>query len=65
MFFMKKIITPILFAVLLSFVSQISYANRAPDETGPMLDSAESLFKVMKAGEYKSIWQFLSGKSSL
>jgi hypothetical protein len=63
MFLMKKLILPIILAFLLSFVAVISYADKTSDETGPMLNSAESFFKVMKAGEYKSIWQFLSGKS--
>jgi hypothetical protein len=65
MFLMKKIIVPSILAFIVSFLAITSYTDKTSDETGPMLNSAESFFKVMKAGEYKRIWQFLSGKSSL
>ncbi|MBA4417329.1 MAG: hypothetical protein C0392_05400 [Syntrophus sp. (in: bacteria)] len=60
---MKKLIVPIIFVIFLSTFALTSYAEKKPDEKGPVLDSAELFFKVMRAGEYKRIWQYLSGKS--
>ncbi len=65
MFFMKRIVRVylILWFVLSGFSLSAANAGQQSPEIDGILNSAESLFKTMKAREYSRIWVYLSEAS--